>query len=67
MLIPLFSYLFSFAVKEEEKSIFDSLQEEERKRQLRYPPSNAFDEMIRWTQEGKLWNFPIDNEQGKSA
>jgi len=28
------------------------------------PPSNAFEEMIQWTEEGKLWTFPIDNEQG---
>lgn len=27
-------------------------------------PTNAFEEMIRWTEEGKLWKFPIDNEQG---
>lgn len=25
---------------------------------------NEFDEMIRLTEEGKLWKFPIDNEQG---
>jgi len=28
------------------------------------PPINGFDEMIMLTDEGKLWNFPIDNEQG---
>lgn len=27
-------------------------------------PKNAFQEMIEWTKEGKLWKFPIDNEQG---
>lgn len=27
-------------------------------------PKNAFQEMIKWTKEGKLWKFPIDNEQG---
>ncbi|KOC70047.1 28S ribosomal protein S31, mitochondrial, partial [Habropoda laboriosa] len=27
-------------------------------------PKNGFEEMIQWTQEGKLWKFPIDNEQG---
>ncbi|XP_015430779.1 PREDICTED: uncharacterized protein DDB_G0290301 [Dufourea novaeangliae] len=29
-----------------------------------HPTSNAFQEMIQWTEEGKLWKFPIDNEQG---
>ena len=28
-------------------------------------PINGFDEMVMLTNEGKLWNFPIDNEQGK--
>ena len=27
-------------------------------------PLNGFEEMIKLTQEGKLWKFPIDNEQG---
>ncbi len=30
------------------------------------PPINGFDEMIALTNEGKLWKFPINNEQGKS-
>lgn len=29
-------------------------------------PTNAFQEMIQWSKEGKLWKFPIDNEQGMS-
>ena len=28
------------------------------------PPLNGFDEMINLTNEGKIWKFPIDNEQG---
>ncbi|CAK8671559.1 unnamed protein product [Clavelina lepadiformis] len=27
-------------------------------------PGTAYDEMIAWTKEGKLWNFPVNNEQG---
>ncbi|XP_010226060.1 PREDICTED: 28S ribosomal protein S31, mitochondrial [Tinamus guttatus] len=26
------------------------------------PPRNGFEEMIQWTKEGILWEFPIDNE-----
>jgi len=26
-------------------------------------PRNALEEMIEWTEDGKLWKFPIDNEQ----
>ncbi|XP_056141067.1 28S ribosomal protein S31, mitochondrial [Lampris incognitus] len=27
-------------------------------------PRNGFEEMIQWTKEGKLWQYPIDNEAG---
>ncbi|KAG8124350.1 putative 28S ribosomal protein [Naja naja] len=29
-----------------------------------FSPQNGFEEMIQWTKEGKLWEFPIDNEVG---
>ncbi|KAM5181309.1 small ribosomal subunit protein mS31 [Mantella aurantiaca] len=28
------------------------------------PARNGFEEMIQWTNEGKLWTFPINNEAG---
>ncbi|XP_006879672.1 PREDICTED: 28S ribosomal protein S31, mitochondrial [Elephantulus edwardii] len=28
------------------------------------PIQNGFEEMIQWTKEGKLWEFPINNEAG---
>lgn len=28
------------------------------------PPKNIYEQMIIWTEQGKLWKFPIDNEQG---
>ncbi|NWS72700.1 RT31 protein, partial [Crotophaga sulcirostris] len=28
------------------------------------PPRNGFEEMIQWTKQGILWEFPIDNEAG---
>ena len=39
-----------------ENSVFKLLYES--------PPLNGFDEMINLTNEGKIWKFPIDNEQG---
>lgn len=30
-----------------------------------FAPRNYFEKMIYWTIEGKVWQFPIDNEQGK--
>lgn len=30
-------------------------------------PSNGFEELIQLTEEGRLWKYPIDNEQGMEA
>lgn len=30
-----------------------------------YVQKNQFDQWIEWTRAGKMWQFPIDNEQGK--
>ncbi|XP_008301456.1 small ribosomal subunit protein mS31 [Stegastes partitus] len=27
-------------------------------------PRNGFEEMIQWTKEGKMWQYPVDNEAG---
>lgn len=40
------------------------LQRQELKMMVTHPPTNGFEEMIRWTEQGKLWRYPIDNEQG---
>ncbi|KAI8519313.1 structural constituent of ribosome [Branchiostoma belcheri] len=32
--------------------------------QVDLPPRNGFEEMIKWTKEGKMWTFPIQNDQG---
>lgn len=32
---------------------------------ITHPPANGFEQMIMWTKQGKLWQFPINNEQGK--
>lgn len=53
--------------REVQSTLFDELEAEDSKRLMSLPPNNAFEEMIRWTQEGKLWTFPIDNEQGLDA
>ena len=31
------------------------------------PPRNALEEMILQTKQGKLWQFPVNNEQGKTS
>jgi len=39
------------------------LEERELRLAVTHPPSNYFEKMALWTQQGKLWKFPIDNEQ----
>lgn len=39
------------------------LQEQALKLQVSHPPSNYFDKVALWTEQGKVWRFPIDNEQ----
>ncbi|XP_067674347.1 small ribosomal subunit protein mS31-like isoform X2 [Haliotis asinina] len=46
-----------------QRSLWDEVQEETLAA-LQQNPTNAFEEMIEWTKEGKLWTFPINNEAG---
>lgn len=39
------------------------LQQQALKVQVSHPPSNYFDKLALWTDQGKIWRFPIDNEQ----
>ncbi|XP_018347161.1 PREDICTED: 28S ribosomal protein S31, mitochondrial [Trachymyrmex septentrionalis] len=41
-----------------------ALEQRELKSLTTHPPANVFQELILWTEQGKLWKFPIDNEQG---
>lgn len=41
-----------------------NLYERELRLAVTHPPSNYFQQMILWTEQGKIWKFPIDNEQG---
>nr|CAG4643900.1 EOG090X04UC [Lepidurus arcticus] len=43
---------------------FDELSKRELKLMVTHPPRNGFEEMIQWTEQGKTWIFPINNEQG---
>ncbi|EGV95016.1 28S ribosomal protein S31, mitochondrial [Cricetulus griseus] len=54
--------------KDREKKASPSLWEIEFAKQLatvnEQPLGNGFEEMIQWTKEGKLWEFPVNNEAG---
>lgn len=43
---------------------WENLRSKELQMAVTHPPRNHFQQMIVWTEQGKLWNFPIDNEQG---
>ncbi|KAG5318028.1 IF1AX factor, partial [Pseudoatta argentina] len=40
-----------------------ALEQKELKTLTTCSPANIFQELILWTEQGKLWKFPIDNEQ----
>nr|CAG4650102.1 EOG090X04UC [Sida crystallina] len=46
---------------------WDMLTERELRLAVSQPPANGFQQMINWTKQGKLWQFPINNEQGLEA
>lgn len=46
------------------RNLWSQLEQEELKLYNQKPARNGFEEMINWTNEGKLWNYPINNEQG---
>ncbi|KAH8381004.1 hypothetical protein KR200_004243, partial [Drosophila serrata] len=39
------------------------LSQRELSLQAAHPPANYFEQMVLWTDQGKVWRFPIDNEQ----
>ncbi|XP_050294861.1 28S ribosomal protein S31, mitochondrial [Anthonomus grandis grandis] len=43
---------------------WQKLYQKDLKLAVTHPPSNYFQEMILWTEQGKLWQFPINNEFG---
>lgn len=58
----------TFADEAPEAEASPSLWEIEFAKQLatvnEQPLGNGFEEMIQWTKEGKLWEFPVNNEAG---
>ena len=66
---PSFASLNLFRSKEEisqerTKQLWSELEQEELKLYEQKSPKNAFEEMINWTNDGKLWKYPINNEDG---
>nr|XP_033806290.1 28S ribosomal protein S31, mitochondrial isoform X3 [Geotrypetes seraphini] len=66
--LNIFPGSYSDAIKTPEADSSPTLWDLELAKQIaaagHQPPRNGFQEMIQWTKEGKLWEFPINNEAG---
>lgn len=51
-------------LKRDQLKTWNQLLETDLKNLMQRVPLNGFEEMIRLTEEGKLWHYPIDNEFG---
>lgn len=53
-------------LKDQEDSLktWKKLEKHELRLRMSMAPRNYFEKMAYWTEEGKIWRFPIDNEQG---
>lgn len=45
--------------------VWERLKQRELTLATAQPPTNYFQKMAVWTEQGKVWKFPINNEQGK--
>lgn len=43
---------------------WEALEKRELNLATAQPPTNYFQKMILWTEQEKVWKFPINNEQG---
>ena len=50
--------------RKQSENLWSELEREELKLINQKPAKNGFEEMINWTNEGKLWKYPINNEDG---
>ncbi|XP_061509045.1 small ribosomal subunit protein mS31 [Anopheles gambiae] len=66
---PLGIFTDQAALKESPDKLrtWQRLNERELRLAVTHPPANYFQKMALWTEQGKLWKFPIDNEQGREA
>ncbi|XP_055944639.1 28S ribosomal protein S31, mitochondrial-like isoform X2 [Argiope bruennichi] len=49
-------------IKDAEKTVWQTLEEKNLRLLTQFAPANGFEEMIMWTEQGKHWKFPIDNQ-----
>lgn len=54
-------------LKSDRSNVWDRLTQDQIKNSHIRLPLNGFDEMILLTEQGRLWKYPVDNEQGLDA
>lgn len=63
--IGIFKAVDQLEVKDDTLNTWNKLETHELRLKMSMHPRNYFEKMAYWTEEGKIWHFPIDNEQGK--
>lgn len=64
--IGIFDKIDQLQTKEDTLKTWSKLEKHELRLRMSMAPRNYFEKMAYWTEEGKIWHFPIDNEQGKA-
>lgn len=62
--IGIFESVESLKVEPDQLKTWTKLEQHELHLRMSMAPRNYFEKMAYWTEEGKVWHFPIDNEQG---
>ncbi|XP_058117286.1 small ribosomal subunit protein mS31 [Anopheles ziemanni] len=63
--LGIFTDLASLKDTPDKLSTWQKLNDRELRLAVTHPPANYFQKMAIWTEQGKLWKFPINNEQGR--
>uniref|UniRef100_A0A182JPY0 Small ribosomal subunit protein mS31 n=1 Tax=Anopheles christyi TaxID=43041 RepID=A0A182JPY0_9DIPT len=63
--LGIFTDLTALKESPEKLRTWQKLNERELRLAVTHPPANYFQKMALWTEQGKLWQFPINNEQGR--
>lgn len=62
--IGIFESIEQLKVEPDQLKTWTKLEQHELHLRMSMAPRNYFEKMAYWTEEGKVWHFPIDNEQG---
>lgn len=63
--LGIFEPVETFDSKEDCLKAWNKLEQQDLRHRMSMAPRNYFEKMAYWTEEGKIWHFPIDNEQGE--